>query len=698
MLLWEEYCTNDTVDVEEVVALLETIRDSELAKQFGSFVESGLLLYDMSTDEANKGEILRLITDIATTNSEKLATTASSYLQQKHSTDSHFDHYLRLVGLRDKKNFQGAITNFELLIHLQPGNFVFHKGGWGTGEIIEVSRLREEISVEFENVKGLKHISFENACKTLTRLPKEHFLAKRFGNPDEFEKYATAHPLETIHLLLRDLGPKTAAEIKDELCELVIPEDIWTKWWQSCRAKLKKDAMIETPENQQSTFHIRKNKVSPVQQMQKELEKKKGALPVLQVIYSHVRDFPQILKDRQAESLITGLLRGFLESDSIPIATRLQILLFLDSFCNNKDLKPILEKEIKALDQPEKTLQQFEIVALIRRALSMLKECRPDWPELFGKLIFTIQHASIRDHLISLLKEGKNEALLQATIEELLKHPTKYPELFVWYFQKVLGRDPVPFSDKDGECLFFEALLVLLYDLETKPESKDLVKKIVAQLTDKRYQTIRTVFEGASIENVKEYLLLLAKCHSFEEHEKKIFGALAAVVHPSLKEKEMAQTQHILWTTEESYHRIRSKIEHISTVEMAKNTEEIEVARSYGDLRENSEYKYALEKRGHLQSELRVLSQQFNHARIITEADVTGECVSAGVCVDLADDKGQESQYTILGAWDANPEKNVLSDQSKFVKAMLGKKKGETFTFRDQEYTITHVKSMFSKG
>ena len=44
-----------------------------------------------------------------------------------------------------------------------------------------------------------------------------------------------------IRVLLKDLGPKTAQEIKDELCELVIPEKDWSKWWQAARAKIKKD-------------------------------------------------------------------------------------------------------------------------------------------------------------------------------------------------------------------------------------------------------------------------------------------------------------------------------------------------------------------------------------------------------------------------------------------------------------------------
>ena len=105
---------------------------------------------------------------------------------------------------------------------------MFHTAGWGTGEIIEVSSVREQLAVEFENVSGNKYITYLNAFKTLIPLPKEHFLARRFADADALEKEAKEDPVAVFKILLRDLGSKSAAEVKDELCELVIPEAEWT--------------------------------------------------------------------------------------------------------------------------------------------------------------------------------------------------------------------------------------------------------------------------------------------------------------------------------------------------------------------------------------------------------------------------------------------------------------------------------------
>ncbi len=126
---------------------------------------------------------------------------------------------------------------------------------------------------------------------------------------------------------------------------------------------------------------------------------------------------------------------------------------------------------------------------------------------------------------------------------------------------------------------------------------------------------------------------------------------------------------------------------------MVDNAKEIEAARALGDLRENSEYKFALERRSRLQSELRHLSEQISRARIITKDDILPEEVSIGSIVEVVNSQGKTMTYTILGPWDADPEKGVVSAQSKFAQAMAGLKKGDSFQFKEEEYQIVDLKN-----
>ena len=83
------------------------------------------------------------------------------------------------------------------------------------------------------------------------------------------------------------------------------------------------------------------------------------------------------------------------------------------------------------------------------------------------------------------------------------------------------------------------------------------------------------------------------------------------------KKYEKREEEEIpFWSTETGYNRVKERIQAISTVETVENAKEIEEARALGDLRENAEFKAALERRNRLQGELKMLSEQFNRARI----------------------------------------------------------------------------------
>ncbi len=154
--LWEEYCMGDQIDGHEVKHILELIKSSKLADTFGQFAETLLPLWRKIENSEASGEVLRLILDIQTTNSSLFADIATEFLKQKYGNDKDFGEMLRIVGLRGRHSFRGAISNFILLKHMKKGNFVFHTGGWGVGEVMEMSLLREHALIEFEGSMHLK--------------------------------------------------------------------------------------------------------------------------------------------------------------------------------------------------------------------------------------------------------------------------------------------------------------------------------------------------------------------------------------------------------------------------------------------------------------------------------------------------------------------------------------------------------------
>jgi transcription elongation factor GreA-like protein/transcription elongation GreA/GreB family factor len=695
--LWEEYCSGDEVDPLELRDILRAVKASDIAEPCGRHIDRILPLWKNLGDTPISHEILKLILDIQTTNSEQFAELALEDLKKHYGETKNFLEKIRLVGLRGKDKFQGAISNFEILNHMDKGKFMFHTGGWGVGEVVEFSLLREQLSLEFDYVPGKKDLSFATAFKTLIPIPDDHFLALRFGNPDLLEKKAKEAPVEVIKMLLRDLGPKTAAEIKDELCDLVIPSAEWSRWWQNTRAKVKKDTMIETPEDIRDPFRILQSEVTHEERLQQVLENKPDANTLIQMVYSFMRDFPETLKNNEFKETLHSKLNETLSFPEITTAQELQLHFFLQDLKGLKDYPPIALL-INQCDSIEGLLHGIEVLSFKKRMLVEIRKHKADWKTIFLDLFFKVDQAPLRDYIVTELSAAKAETELKQKIEELYSHPYRYPEAFLWYFQKIISQKGLPLSDKAGKTRFFEGLLILLSHLENDPSQRELVKKIHGILSSGRFAIVRQIMQEGSLDDVKEFLLLASKCHSLSDHDQKIFRSLAEVVHPSLtKLRKKSETptveSNIIWTTAEGYQKLQHRIQQIATVETVENAKEIEVARSHGDLRENAEFKAALEKRDRLQAELKFLSEQLNRARIITREDISTEEVGVGAVVECSSQKGDKITYTLLGPWDADPEKNILSFQSKLAQQIKGLTVGEKFQSQGEEYTITAIKS-----
>lgn len=697
--LFDEYTKSELQDPQEAIDILRLFKENKLEHHVGTWIDKGLRFLPQVTDQDKAYEIIKLILDLQTSQSKELADLALSTLNARFGSDSLFADKIRLIGLRECQEFQGALSNYELLSHLEKGAFVFHGGGWGTGEVMEISPIREELLVEFENVTGNKTLSFKNAFTHLIPLAKEHFLARRFGDPDRLEEFAKKDSVGVLRLFLQDLGPHTAAEIKEEFLDLVIPEGEWSKWWQGARAKMKKDKLIYVPEELSEKFFLRDHEVSHEERFYKALDKKSSARDLINLIYSFVRDFPETLKQEEFRSDIETKLEELAQDQGLKLGEKVEVTFLLQD-TGKKAAGAIPEECYASTEAALKVLEEIEVLALKKRFLVEVQKNASEFKGIFLDLVSLIPQLQLKDYLLAELVKAGSQKELEERMRGLLSGPEKSPTTVVWYFQKILQSGDLPLAEAKGKRLLFEALLVLLSYAESHTELRELVKKIYHLLTDGRYQLVRDIFADASLQETKELLLVASKCQSFTEHDRKILQSLAEVVHPSLGSGQSpaeADGDEIIWTTAEGHKMLKDKIQQIGTVDMVENAKEIEEARSHGDLRENSEFKFALEKRDRLQADLKMLSDQFNSMRILTAQDVDTKKVSVGCQVEIeVEGKGKEL-FTILGPMEANPEKHILSFKSQLAKEMLGKEVSESFDFKGQKASIKAIHNYFTK-
>lgn len=697
LVLWQEYCENNELDVDELVKILRLVKLSDLAKPFGQYVEAILPLVMTVADDALRFEALQMIYDLQTSNSQPLFDLAREILRSMFANDPQYQEKMRLVGLRTKENFQGSLSNFLLLNHIKKGNFVFHEAGWGVGEIVDFSFLREQITVEFENLGGCKRdISFKNAFRSLLPLSKDHFFVQRFENPEALEKQARENPVGFMVQLLHDLGPKTASEIKELMADAVIPAAAYSKWWQSARSKLKKNGLIESPKTADDPFVLRKEKISHDERLDQMLEGKTTFSELLGALYAIGRDFPEILKDQDVFAEVLRRTRALLDTEHITDLDRLQVYFLLEQFMERNEYGEQLRRIVLSLPNPTDGVRAIEIVAMKKRYLQAIHDMRADWEPLFADLMLIVEPAQLKEYALKELCALPSQATLLKALSRLIENPASYPEAFLWYFQKVAEDEAPLLGTQADKERFLESFLILLATMEKRRECRDLIKKMEALFTGQRFAIVRSILKNTDLSYAREFLLLASKCQSLTPHDQKILHSLVEVVHGgtgAASDRDQTWEQSVIWTTEAGYQRTKERLHHLGTVEVVENAREIEAARAHGDLRENAEYKAALERRSRLQHEIKTLSDQFNRARIITGDDISTAVVGVGTKVSLKDSQGKVVIFTILGPWDANPEENILSLHSKLAQNLIGKKVGSRLDFRGTTVTINKIES-----
>jgi transcription elongation GreA/GreB family factor len=121
----------------------------------------------------------------------------------------------------------------------------------------------------------------------------------------------------------------------------------------------------------------------------------------------------------------------------------------------------------------------------------------------------------------------------------------------------------------------------------------------------------------------------------------------------------------------------RAEYEELIKKKIPENTKEIALARSYGDLSENFEYKAAKQMQAVLMRRKTELEQALQNARGTSFENADTSRVSIGTVVRLRNaESGAEESYTILGAWDGDPERHIISYQTAIGQALLGQPAG----------------------
>jgi transcription elongation GreA/GreB family factor len=193
---------------------------------------------------------------------------------------------------------------------------------------------------------------------------------------------------------------------------------------------------------------------------------------------------------------------------------------------------------------------------------------------------------------------------------------------------------------------------------------------------------IAQLVADADEDEVRLFAKRLLSSNYFDELTRRSLMARVIKARPEMEalmaEGAVARQDEALIVSWGSLEKKKEELEDIINVKIPQNKKDIQIAREYGDLRENFEYKSAKQQQAVLLRMQAKYERELRHARGTDFTDAPTDKVGIGTIVEIQDLSDQSRDtYTILGAWDGDVEKNIIAYLSETAKALIGKQVGD---------------------
>ncbi|KAB2833771.1 MAG: transcription elongation factor GreA, partial [Candidatus Brocadia sp.] len=298
----------------------------------------------------------------------------------------------------------------------------------------------------------------------------------------------------------------------------------------------------------------------------------------------------------------------------------------------------------------------------------------------------------------------KHHAIEEVALK-VFNHFNAYPEHYIWFCKNGMhGRHPELYKNIDP-AIMFNRLIELLDNLYFKIQKgrdgdfKTNVNKIKNLLEDKGTDYAINILNDANAESI---FTVVSSSKGLEDWFKVSIESVIQDRYPDLFEQpgHPKLDENKIYVTKEGYDRRKKEFDNLMNVEFPENAQDLGEAISRGDLRENAEYKAAREKQAMLVEKAERMKAELQRVVLLDPHAVRSETASPGTRVTLKHQGKTELEiYTILGPWDVDIEKGVISYLSPIGKGLLSRAAGETVTIKLPEgesiYEIVKIEKAF---
>jgi len=566
------------------------------------------------------------------------------------------------------------------LEQLKPGAFCLHKS-WGFGRVADWNLLLNQILIDFEKKKA-HPMQLPYAAENLTPIPAGHFLARRASDLPALKVELKEHPTAVMRNILESLGGKaTQGQISSWLSGEVFSETEFKRWWDSTKKLLKKEGHFLIPTKKNDPIELRDAPVSRANELlaffNQARQPKEQAVALDQIIRLQ-DEFED--PEKQLQPLIDGIEETARRNQRLNPALAFELIVGRDDLLQ---AGPRLHRS-----QPDLTLERLIVeeeprLAAILLKLPSAKERRvlQALPAALGErwTVRALQllqgnNARLVSALPKVFAEAGKQEELRVALDRSLREHSATSEMLFWLCK---SRADWP------ELINPELLSAILSACERDQHNESASRSTRLRdllLSDRAL--IPDIFAGAALGAARDSMRRLMLSPVFDELTKRSLMARIIKLYPDLQSlvsgeqaEEKTESLVVSWS---SLQKRKTELEDLVNKKIPENSREIGVARSYGDLRENFEFKAAKEMQAVLMRRKAELERALSNARGTAFENPDISQVSIGTIVTLRETaNGREETYTILGAWDGDPDRAIISYQTKIGQSLLGQRLGD---------------------
>ena len=607
------------------------------------------------------------------------------------------------TGIATGLDLHGALKKLERYFYLNHGDYVYHKS-WGVGEVVSVNAEGEKVNINFER-KSNHSIAMDIAPDILQKLEKDDLLAMIYAQKEVLNKMIKEDPVGLIKLTLKYFkGKATVSHIKNRLISGVIPVEEWSKWWTSTKKLLKKDPYLKLTDGTPTTSFV-EFRTLPMTHHQEILEKLTNTHEIskkIEIAKKYISETKDTELCKETLNEITSLFVK--EADKLygtQLSLAIECLLLLEEVQEDLKMEPgkyknNVEPFIRAEENLPELINNMGILEYRKQALGIIKRVKPEkWQDELVSIFF-VNTGNLWEFIIKdLIAENKQHAIEEIALK-VFNHFNAYPEHYIWFCKNGMhGRYTELYQNIDPATMF-NRLIELLDNVCFKIQKgrngdlKTLFNKIVNLLEDKGTDYAVNILNDANAEGIFN---IVSRSKGLEDWFKVSIESAIRDRFPDLFEETSIPKldENKIYVTKEGYEKKKREFDHLMNEEFAENARDLGEAISRGDLRENAEYKAAREKQAMLVEKAERMKAELQKVVIIDPHSINSDIVSPGTKVILKyQGKTELETYTLLGPWDVDIEKNVISYLSPVGKGLLNRTAGEIINIKLPEGESTY--------